>query len=322
MITYGDRVKYFEKVLARLESFTSIHRIVVVCNAISPASLERLNTLNEKSGKLRIHDMGYNSGSALGFKEGLLCLQEEPIDFIWLLDDDNLPEKDSLNRLMEFWPGLSLRERDLCCLLSYRPDRKLYRDAVVKRDPYLMLGPENSFLGFSLKEMLKRQFRKREAPGDTDVPEYGQVAVAPYGGMFFPKSLLEQIGLPDESKFLYADDHEFSYRITKKGGKILLLLTSKIEDLEKSFHLKQSNNLFNIRYIRTDSKIAIYYSVRNNAVFEKNFVTSPLTYFFNKYLYLFMLSLLMLINIRHLWKLPLIVKAVRAANKISRDDKV
>jgi len=322
MLTYDDRAKYFVKVLARLETFAEVYRIVVVCNAISPDSLDRLKSLNERSGKMRIHDMGYNSGSAKGFKEGLLCLKEEPIDFIWLLDDDNLPEKDSLNCLIKFWAKSNPRERELCCLLSYRPDRKLYKDAVLKQDPYLMLGPENSFLGFSLMETLKKRFSKHEAPLNPSIRKFGQVAVAPYGGMYFQKSLLDRIGLPDENKFLYADDHEFSYRITKSGGKILLILNSRIEDLEKSFHLKKGNKLLNTRYFKTESKTAIYYSVRNNVIFEQNFVTSSMVYFINKHLYLCLLLLLMMINVRHLWKFPVILNAVRAATNISQDGPV
>ena len=56
----------------------------------------------------------------------------------------------------------------------------------------------------------------------------------PYGGLFFHRSIIDIIGLPDTNYFLYGDDFDFSYRITKKGGKIFLVTQSVIEDLEKS----------------------------------------------------------------------------------------
>ncbi len=56
-------------------------------------------------------------------------------------------------------------------------------------------------------------------------------------GLFFHKDLIEKIGLPDESYFLYVDDFDFTYRITKAGGEIWMVTNSHLHDLESSFYL-------------------------------------------------------------------------------------
>jgi GT2 family glycosyltransferase len=131
--------------------------------------------------------------------------------------------------------------------------------------------------------------------------------------MFFKKELLKEIGYPREEFFLYGDDHDFSYRITKAGGAIILVLDSVIHDLEVSFHLDKtaSKRHINSRFFKTESRNAIYYSTRNSIVFEQNFVKHPFEYRINRYLYLLALAFAMLLRFQHLWKLPLIMKAIK-----------
>ena len=236
--------------------------------------------------------------------------------FIWLLDDDNLPSETALDILVKKWHALNPgSNQKLFSLLSYRTDRETYKKAVIYQKPELMLGPKNSFLGFHFsykllnkKRITKQDLRKPDA-------KWGPVSVAPYGGMFFSRTLLDEIGLPDEKLFLYADDMDFSYRIIKKGGHIFLILESVINDLETSFHIKQNNIIgksrLNTRYFNTDNKDAIYYSVRNNIIFEQNFVKNRVIYNVNKYLYLGLLIVLFTLRINQFWKFPLILKAIR-----------
>ena len=177
-----------------------------------------------------------------------------------------------------------------------------------------MLGPNNSFLGFHALKKIKHLFLKESVTIKQRTS--GVVAVAPYGGMFFKKELLEAIGLPNEAFFLYADDHDFSYRITQNKGKIILVLDSILKDLEMSFHLKNKKERLSSRFFKTNSKEVIYYSVRNNTYFQNNFVTNNSIYLINKYCYLTLLFSLMLCKPKHYWKFSVIVKAIRDSKKL------
>ncbi|WP_299332745.1 glycosyltransferase [uncultured Psychroserpens sp.] len=313
-LTYGNRFDLISKTIDETLKSSSVKKMVVVINGVDKNTLIKLNDLKQNYPKLILHDLGYNSGSAKGFSEGIKRILLEDIEYLWLIDDDNLPQKDALNHLLNYWKSNVKGDNPLVSLLSYRPDRGIYKDAIRRNNPYLMLGPKNSFLGFHVVKKVRTLFSKEIIT--TNNHSSGVVAVAPYGGMFFKKELIETIGLPNEDMFLYADDHEFSYRITKNGGKIILVLDSILEDLELSFHLKKEKSFFKTRFFATESKNAIFYSVRNNIYFEKNFVTNKLIYTLNKYLYLILLSTLTLLKPKNIWKLPLIFKAVSASNKM------
>lgn len=317
LVTYKDRSKYFKKVIQKLNEFQEVSAIVLVDNGITGNSITELGNLQNNCKKLTVVSQGYNSGSAKGFKDGILESLKKKVDFIWLLDDDNLPNENTLKALTNNIDRVkSLTNNNIFSLLSYRPDRKIYKKAIQSNNPYAMLGGNNAFLGFNLMDRLK----KREVIKYNENIKIGKVAVAPYGGMFFHKSLLNEIGMPDERFFVYADDHEFSYRITKNKGSIFLILKSQLQDLEKSFHLKKSKKILNTRFSSTNSKDAIYFSVRNNIYFEKNFVTNKVIYKINKITYIFILFLMMILNPMQFWKFPVIIKAIKDSGKFMSYD--
>jgi len=314
-LTYGDRMHLLGPVLDELECLQDIFTVVVVCNGITPEAMKLLKSRAAGSDKIVLLDMGFNSGSAKGFKSGIVEVQKHSVDYIWLLDDDNLPAPGAFDtlkqRYKELAPGYMGKP---FCLLSYRPDRPRYRLAVLQGNPKAVIGPDNSFLGFHWKQKLRKAlgYRPGEQTSDPGI-RMGQVLVAPYGGMFFCKELPGEIGYPREEFFLYGDDHDFSYRITQAGGAIILVLDSVIRDLETSFHLVKSTTRKRIssRFFKTENRNAIYYSARNSIVFEQNFVDRPMEYRVNKYIYLWTLGIAMLLRFRHLWKFSIILKAVK-----------
>lgn len=315
IVTYANRHDYCKKVILKAISFSEVKKIVVVDNGVSELSSNVLRELEITSQKLIIHRMGHNSGSAKGFKEGLTRIKKEAIDLVWILDDDNEPRGDALKYLLNAWRTINSKNNPMIALLSYRPDRLIYKRAIQERNPYLMLGLKNSFLGFHFMSKFKASSPNESINTSIDI---GNVAVAPYGGLFFSISLLDNIGLPNEEFFLYGDDYDFSYRITKNDGKIYLVTKSIVEDLEKSFHLKKKG-LLNTRFFNTDSKNRIFYSVRNGIVFEQNFVENKFLYSINAVIYTVLILLLLLTRPKQLWKFKFILKGIFSSFKFKND---
>lgn len=122
--------------------------------------------------------------------------------------------------------------------------------------------------------------------------------------MLIHKSILNKIGYPNEEFYLYADDHEWSYRITKNGGKIYLILDSKIDDLELSWNIPKSVKETGFSIISKGNPYRVYYGVRNRVFFEvNNLVDNKIIYYLNIIVYLLLISLLSTKNIK------LIIKA-------------
>jgi GT2 family glycosyltransferase len=173
-------------------------------------------------------------------------------------------------------------------LLSYRPDRIQYKEAIMTNNPNLVLGKKNSFLGFHILDLpkkviklLKRKLGMKTFKENPNIKS-GKVAVAPYGGMFLHKKIIDVIGYPKEEFFVYADDHEWSYRITKSGGNIILVLNSKLKDIDTSWNITSSV----IESFDRGSAFRIYYSTRNRIIFEKrNLITKDTLYSLNMWFY-------------------------------------
>ncbi len=322
-VTYGDRFHLLKQSIDSLLKQPVTH-IIVVDNSSVPKCQQQLKSLRDNlQGKLEVVHLDENSGSAGGYRRGLQeAYQNNSCEFIWLLDDDNRPEAGALKALTDFWAGLIENDKEQrVALMCYREDREIYKEVVFKNKPNLVIGRNNSFLGFhvcSLPGELMRRIKdtssQKAKNDDLAGQNYGLVSAVPFGGMFFHKKLLNEIGYPNRDLFLYGDDWDFSYRITKKGGKIFLLLNSVIEDLEKSWHRKNRESLFKVYLLENFEDFRLYYIVRNRIYFEKkHLMTHPVIYWLNKLILLIIVGLFGFHKKRN--KIRIIRRAIRDGNK-------
>jgi len=157
-----------------------------------------------------------------------------------------------------------------------------------------------------LKMHLKQGFLLSKKLGSPKDYAFGIVPVAPYGGLFIHKNIINKIDYPNENFYLYADDHEWTYRITKNGGKIYLILNSKVDDLELSWHVPKEIKETSFSIISKGNPFRVYYSVRNRVYFEiNNLVNSKIIYLINIFMYLLLISLSSSKNLK------LIIKAIK-----------
>jgi len=298
IVTYGNRFHLLRQVMDACYK-EDVDKIIIVDNASEQNSRDKLKDYEIKNKeRLKVIYLDENTGSAGGYKRGLEeAYKCNECDFIWLLDDDNKPQKDSLKVLKEFWNRLDEEnKKEKISLLSYRPDRVQYKEAIMTNNPDLVLGRKNSFLGFHILDLPKKVMRvikrKMGMQTFTENPNIksGKVAVAPYGGMFFHKNLINTIGYPREEFFVYADDHEWSYRITKNNGNIFLILDSVLEDIDTSWNISNKKE-HSFQIIAKGNPFRVYYSIRNRIVFEiENLVTNNLIYFINQKIFKFLVK--------------------------------
>jgi len=278
IVTYGDRVHFLAKVLKGVFKQTEVHRIkcVVVCdNGAEKGTKILLKSLANHEPKLRVVTLSQNTGSANGYavaiKEAINC----GCEWIWCLDDDNLPEPDALGQLIQ---TKNLVEPN-AALLSLREDRPSY----VKRACGLSLskafGPRYSFLGFSvldLPQKIKPRLFRSIAPTGLPLPKSEEplkVPYAPYGGFFFKATQIAEIGFPDASFYVYGDDHEFTRRFVAKGYSIYLVPKSRIKDLEQPWHQNRMRSALwtsNLLLHEGEEKYLekLFYTIRNRVFLE------------------------------------------------------
>ena len=78
-----------------------------------------------------------------------------------------------------------------------------------------------------------------------------------WSGTFIKTEIINRIGLPDKSYFLYAEDIEYSWRMIKFGYKIYLIPAGKLREIKSSSR--------NRRYYFTEP-FRLYYTFRNQLI--------------------------------------------------------
>lgn len=266
-VTYGQRAELLQRVLDGLRTQGVIQVIVVDNGAFWPIG----EVLAARYGEfVHVIPMGRNTGSAAGYAAGLNYAAQLATDFVLLLDDDNLPQPGCIGRLLRAHAQLEQSDGKPLALLAFRPE---HQPDVAAGVPMKRVNLKNdSFRGFHVKDFpykLMRRLRRHRA-GQIEVPEFVNMEIAPYSGMFFRRDLIKNIGVPRADFVLYTDDSEFTYRITSAGGWIMLVTAARIDDLESSWNARKEVKTTSFDIVLSQgSDLRVYYGTRNGVYFGR-----------------------------------------------------
>ena len=288
LATYLDRSTMLEAVLDRLREEGVTQAVVVDNGGTWPVAED----LAARFGAfVDVVAMGGNRGCALGYARGIERALELDADMIWLLDDDNRPTRGSLAALTKAWAVeqqyvgsdrlvvTAVREEHHADVLAGVPERHLKIRW-------------NSFGGFHLRDLAYKLWRRTSFGRPSGrAPATARVDVTPYGGALFHQSLIRRFGLPLLDFYQYGDDTEFMWRVTRDGGRIIVVTAAQIEDLEVSWNpTVQLANRFS-GMVAGSSKFRTYYSARNAAYFESRFrCRNKIMFGLNRLIYLRLIS--------------------------------
>lgn len=260
-VTYGRRLAYVLKALESALAEDVYHAVVIDNGSAEPVE----ETLRERFGKwVTVERFDRNQGSAPAFKRGIQLACDSGCDLVLLLDDDNLLSEGCLERLQMSRHELARTYGDdNCMVLAYRSGHL----------PGESIADTSSYLGFHVRHALRKIAIRLLAPDAAvraSLEDGGlkPIPYAPYSGLLFHQSAIKRHGLPREDFVLYADDTEFTYRVTKDGGRIALDQCASLQELELSWGEKQSILGFFDSFIRQGTDTAIYYNTRNRIFFE------------------------------------------------------
>jgi rhamnopyranosyl-N-acetylglucosaminyl-diphospho-decaprenol beta-1,3/1,4-galactofuranosyltransferase len=149
----------------------------------------------------RIH-LDTNTGGAGGFHAGVQAAYEQGFDRIWLMDDDVVPAPDCLAVLMA---------EDEACLMSVREDvhGRLVEKAATDFDlahPW-SVRPKRS--------MVETDYGDRHA-----MPPRVELHNVAFEGFLVRREVVDAIGLPDDSFFIFYDDVDYALRARRAGYRI------------------------------------------------------------------------------------------------------
>jgi rhamnopyranosyl-N-acetylglucosaminyl-diphospho-decaprenol beta-1,3/1,4-galactofuranosyltransferase len=184
--------------LARLDR--PADAVIVVDNASTDRTAEVLAASTLPG--LQVVTSPENLGGAGGFHAGVRTAWDGGFDRIWLMDDDVVPAPDCLSVL------LAQRED---CLMSVRegPDGRLIELAATRfdlRNP-LAIKPKTA--------SVVSTYRDRAS-----MPARVELQNVAFEGFMVSRRVVETIGLPDPSYFIFYDDVDYALRARRAGFRI------------------------------------------------------------------------------------------------------
>ncbi|WP_127480784.1 glycosyltransferase family 2 protein [Nocardioides pantholopis] len=203
VVTY-NRADLLERMLAGLSALEHVpDAVIVVDNATTDHTAQVL--AEATTPNLQVIRTEENVGGAGGFHRGVRSAYDQGFDRIWLMDDDVVPAPDCLSVLMA---------ADEDCLTAVREDLegRLVEKAAVRFDLAnpLALKPKTA--------MVETEYGERSR-----MPERVEVENVAFEGFMVRRRVVERIGLPDPSYFIFYDDVDFALRARRAGWRIWAL---------------------------------------------------------------------------------------------------
>lgn len=294
-VMYGDRWKFLSQVVSAVMKDDNITTLVIVDNG-SAVKGQIKEGVKQYGDRVVVIETGRNLGSAGGFAKGVEYARNTNCDFVFLLDDDSVPEDNFVSKFMN--------------ILKLFPDKKVVLSAsrhnVLDNKEYFYKPsilddtPRGTFFEvFSFKKVIHfltllfahKKKRSKRGPFIPVIPTEGFI----YGGTFLPVDAVRNAVLPDASLFLYGDDVEYSWNVKKLGYKSYLCDTPRMHDVDMTFGTSGSH-IFG-QFNGQTAPFKVYYRLRNMVrLSRKHSKQSKIILFLNVMVWLLGLFILGLIK--------------------------
>jgi dTDP-4-dehydrorhamnose reductase len=170
-------------------------KVIVIDNCSSDGTVDMLRA--EWGDRVQVHVLSRNIGASGGFNVGIRIAYQGGADFVWVMDDDVMPEKDALAKLIEAEQFLEDKGVPRAFVLS----AAWTEDGTVTNVP--------------------RVDTRRTARGYENWPLFLERKILPvrratFVSILLPRSVIAQYGLPLAPMFIWGEDSEYTLRITKE----------------------------------------------------------------------------------------------------------
>ncbi|MCH5303735.1 MAG: glycosyltransferase [Ruminococcus sp.] len=187
VVTYNRKELLMENISAIASQSYGDFDFYICDNASTDGTADAVKLRAEKDSRIKYYNTGSNLGGAGGFAFGLNIVLQEDYDYCWIMDDDSIPEPDSLEKLMK--TAEIIGKDNFSFLANY----------VVWTDGQ----PCKMNICMPLRE--QNEFEK----------ENGIVPInrCSFVGCFINADAARKVGLPFKEFFIYGDDVEYTLRL-------------------------------------------------------------------------------------------------------------
>ncbi len=219
-----------------------LYRIIIVDNNSNEHEKEVINNIAQQDHKIDVLWLDQNLGGAGGFEAGMKkALNELKSDWFWIMDDDAYPTPECLETLLSYkdeFPNIGS-----LCPAIYGIDNnayQMYHHKIVTK--YIMED-------------------KRVNENYQDLSEVTKIEANAFVGPLVSTKVVEALGVADSGVFIYGDDTEYTYRVSREFN-IYLIKNAIIQHQDPPI----TNNVGSPK-----SWWKSYYEIRNRFLFIGKF---------------------------------------------------
>ena len=187
VVTY-NRKDLLKKNIEALLNQTCINvlDILIIDNASTDGTKESIFDYIER-GEVQYYNTGSNLGGAGGFNFGIKLATEKGYGALWILDDDTIPTTTALEELIK-------KDKEYGSNYGFLSSKVLWKD--------------NSICSMNIQKESKWKRIK-------NFDKENEIQYASFVSLFLRTEIVKLVGLPYKDFFIWADDWEFTRRISK-----------------------------------------------------------------------------------------------------------
>lgn len=248
IVTYNRKKLVVECISSLLKQSCPVDEIFLVDNASTDGTEEELKKRFFGEKKIKYILLKENIGGAGGFETGIKAAMEDDFEWIWIMDDDTIPDKNCLEKLLE-----GAKHVDNASFLVsniYGVDGLPMNIPQINRKDLAENGYSNCY------SKLDRKLVAIES--------------ATFVSILIRAKAIKIVGYPCGFFFIWGDDTEYTLRLSRNFGSGYLVGDSK------ALHKRNSNANLSIFSETSKTRIELYrYSVRNNLIIYKEYFSTP-----------------------------------------------
>ncbi|WP_048717621.1 glycosyltransferase family 2 protein [Bacillus sp. 522_BSPC] len=192
VVTYNRKQLLMECINKLLSQTLSLDEIIIIDNASTDNTISEIRSRYSED-EVTILPLEQNVGGAGGFYEGLKYAKTKGYEWIWILDDDTIPELDCIEQLIET------------------------KDKFSNTMKPLLLASRVNWIDGTLHPMNLPTVKNRDNEKLFMAARNGCISIrsTSFVSLLINRSLIEQYGLPIKEYFIWNDDLEYTSRILK-----------------------------------------------------------------------------------------------------------
>lgn len=240
VVTYNRKKLLIECINSILYQSHKVEKIVLIDNNSSDGTYEYLIENNIlKNEIIDYKKLEKNIGGSGGFYEGMKYSQKYNPDWLWIMDDDTMPEENCLEELVRSYTQI---KKPISYLAS------------------TVYGEKGEFMNVPLINTV---------PSESGYPDWYEylnkgivkIKEATFVSLLINNDAIKKIGYPVRDYFIWGDDTEYTLRLNKYYGNSYLIGSSVAihkRKIAKNLTLKDEENINRLSFH--------YYIVRNNLI--------------------------------------------------------